>query len=239
MAPADRAPLSLYGGKDPRDLPRYTYPEAERATGVPATTVAAWVRGQTYPRKHDEGFFEPVIQRPNVEDKRLSFFNLIEVHVLRHLRRNSDPVKLRTVREARDVAQARYGIDRLLIHEDLRWSAGELFLATLSDLEHLSRSQQLVMKEILHDSLRRITFAGDKLPTDFWPVERLTANVNKKLILVSPLIAFGRPIVKRVGVSTSAIAERVNAGETAEAIMADYRLDKAELEEALAYEAAA
>lgn len=239
MRSAANRNLSLYGGKDPRDLPRYSYPEAARATGVPVSTVAAWVRGQAYRRKHDEGYFEPVIQRPDANDERLSFYNLIEVHVLRHLRRHVDPVRLTTVREARGVAQARFGIARLLIHEDLHWSAGQLFLERLSELEHLSRSEQLVMRDILLDSLNRITFDNHKLPSDFSPVERLTANMGKKLILVSPLISFGRPIVRRRGISTRAIADRLNAGESADAVMRDYEIEQAELEEALAYEAAA
>lgn len=239
MVPAGADELTLYGGKDPRDLPRYNYREAACATGVPASTVAAWVRGQTYRRKHDDGYFEPVIRRPYPDDDRLSFHNLIEVHVLRHLRRNVDPVKLGTVREALVVAQERFRIKRLLIHEDLRFGAGALFLERLGELEHLSKTQQLVMRDILYDSLKRITFDQGKLPTGFSPIERMTDNVGRKLILLSPFISFGRPIVKRLGISTRVIAERLNAGETADAVLGDYQLEKAELEEALAYEAAA
>ena len=57
--------LSLYGGQDPRELPRYTYNEASRATGVPASTIAAWVRGMPYAsHTGQKAFFEPVIRRP-------------------------------------------------------------------------------------------------------------------------------------------------------------------------------
>lgn len=238
VAPSRNDALALYGGRDPRDLPRYSYPEAARATGVPESTVAAWVRGQLYARKHDDGYFEPVIQRPDPDDRRLSFFNLIEVFVLRHLRRNVEPVKLGTVREALDVAQKRFGITRLLIHEDLRFRAGQLFLDRLGELEQLSRTQQLVMRGILLDSLQRIDFK-ERLPTDFWPTERLTPNTGKKLILVSPFVSFGRPVVRRVGVSTGAIADRLNAGEEPDDVLKDYELEQSELDEALAYEAAA
>lgn len=239
MIQADANAANLYGGKDPRDLPRYTYSEAARATRVPASTIAAWVRGQSFRRKAGgSGYSEPVIERPDADDDRLSFYNLIEVHILRVIRRHDDPVKLNIVREARAVAQDRHGISRLLIHEDLRWAAGQLFLDQLGKLDHLSRTEQIVMREILLDSLNRITFDNNKLPTDFSPVERLTPNAGKKLILVSPMISFGRPIVRRLGISTRSIADRLNAGETPEAVEADYTLEHAELEEALAYEAA-
>jgi uncharacterized protein (DUF433 family) len=226
---------SLYGGKDPRELPRYTYPEAERATGVPATTIANWVRGQEYPRKNDRGFAEPVILRP--DEGRLSFFNLIEVHVLRSLR-TKHAVKLKHVRQAAIVAEEKYNVDRLLISEQLRFDAGGLFLERYGELLQLTPAEQYAIKDVLGSYLARIEFGEGGLPKDFSPLERLTPT-GRKLILVSPLISFGRPIIKRLGITTQAIADRINAGESEEAIIEDYGLEKAELKEALAYESAA
>ncbi len=226
--------LVLYGGTDPRELPRYTYPEAARATGVPASTVAAWVRGQKYSRKQGDGFFHPVIRPPDENDSRLSFFNLIEIHNLRSLRGFPHGVKLRKVREALDVAEKRFGIDRLLIHEELRVGAGELFLDRLSSLEELSRSAQLVMRELLVAGLKQVDFS-DSIPIQFWPRERV-ATEGRKLILVSPHVSFGRPVVGRLGVSTFSIASRINAGEPPEAVRKDLGLTQDELNESLALE---
>jgi uncharacterized protein (DUF433 family) len=224
----------LYGGKDPRDLPRYTYPEAARATRVPASTIAAWVRGQEYTRKNDKGFFRPVIARPG--EGRLSFFNLIEVHVLRALR-TRHAVKLENVRRAAAIAEQQYGIERLLLNEQLRFGAGQLFLQQYGDLLQMTPTEQFAIREVLESHLERIEWT-DGLPRDFFPRERLT-QTGRKLILVSPLISFGRPVITRLGVTTRAIADRFNAGEPEESIIEDYRLEKAELKEALAYEAAA
>jgi uncharacterized protein (DUF433 family) len=58
-------------------------------------------------------------------------------------------------------------------------------------------------------------------------------------IVIDPRIAFGRPVIVRVGVSTSAIAERIDAGETIENIAADYDLCLSEIEQAAIYERAA
>jgi uncharacterized protein (DUF433 family) len=47
------------------------------------------------------------------------------------------------------------------------------------------------------------------------------------------------PIVIRAGVSTEAIAGRIDAGETVEALAEDYDLKPEEIEEAVLYERAA
>ena len=225
----------LYGGVDPRDLPRYSYPEAARATGVPASTIAAWVRGMGYGRKNDRGFFRPVIERPG--DGRLSFYNLIEVHVLRSLR-TKHAVKLNHVREAAEVAETKFNIPKLLLSEQLRFGAGQLFLEQYGKITHLTLSEQLTLGTLLVTYLDRIEFGDGGLPKDFSPLERLT-QTGRKLILVSPTISFGRPIVRRLGITTHAIAERINAGESEQSVSEDYGLEPAELTEALAYESAA
>ena len=225
----------IYGGMDPRDFPRYSYAEAARATGVPATTIAAWVRGQDYATKGGKEFFKPVIERPG--EGRLSFYNLIEVHVLRSLR-TKHAVRLQHVREAAAVAEAEYNIPKLLLSEELRFGAGELFLQQYGRIVQLSRAEQLVLQNVLNANLNRIEFGEGGLPRDFSPLERLTQS-GRKLILVSPTISFGRPIVRRLGITTRAIADRINIGESAAQLCEDYGLESDELTEALAYESAA
>ena len=103
-ATAILAEHELYGGKDPRNRPLYSFPEAGRATGIPASTLRAWFVGTTYGPRGDTTRFEPVIQRPDPNDVRVSFANLIEAHVLRALRTLHD-VRMNSVREAVDLAQ--------------------------------------------------------------------------------------------------------------------------------------
>ncbi len=226
--------VSLYGGQDPRELPRYSFPEAARATGVPASTIQAWVRGQRYTKKQGEGFFKPVIRPPEDRDPRLSFFNLIEIHNLRSLRDAPHRVKLSRVREALDVAEQEFGIERLLIHEDLRVGAGRLFLERLSTLEELSKGAQLVMQQILMEGLKRVDFS-EKVPVQFWPHERVPPATGR-VILVSPHVSFGRPVIGRIGVTTFSIASRINAGEPPDSVTQDLGLTPDELNEALAIE---
>jgi uncharacterized protein (DUF433 family) len=236
MTPVSREGVNfLFGGTDPRALARYSYSEAARATGVPASTVAAWVRGMGYGVKGGKGYFKPVIERP--VEGRLSFFNLIEVHVLRSLR-TKHAVKIQHVRDAAAIAEKQYDIQRLLLSEQLRFAAGELFLESYGRIVQLSRAEQLVLQGVLNSQLERIDFGEGGLPLDFSPLERVTPT-GRKLILVSPSISFGRPIVRRLGVTTRVIADRINAGEAPDDVCEDYGLERDELTEALAYESAA
>lgn len=230
--------LELYGGVEPRDQPWYTYPEAARATGIPPSTLRAWTLGQRYRRKHDRAFFAPVIARPSESDARLSFTNLIEAHVLRALRTVHE-VKLNYIREAVAIAEEQYGIQRLLISPDLRTSAGQLFLDHYTGLLELSRAKQLAMREVLTQYLERVQFDESQLPVEFHPFARMPRNTNQEIISLSPYVSFGRPLIRRVGVSTQAIVQRLEAGEPGEEVELDYGLEHEELEEAILYEAAA
>jgi uncharacterized protein (DUF433 family) len=230
--------LELYGGHDPRERPLYTFPEAARATGIPASTLRSWVVGRAYRRKRDVGHFQPVIARPDAHDTRLSFANLIEAHLLRALRTVHE-VKMRSIREALGVAESEFGIDRLLTSPQLKASAGQLFLDRYTDLLELSRSQQIAMRVVLEQYIERIVYDASKLPAEFYPFERSSRNQGKRLILLSPFVSFGRPVIKSRGISTRAVAQRLDAGESEDAIIKDYAISKAELEEAILYEAAA
>ncbi len=148
-------------------------------------------------------------------------------------------MKLTTVRDAVDIAQREHGIGRLLIHENLRYAAGELFLKQLGAIEHLSRSEQLWMREMLDASLRRIKWDKDQLPADFWPVGKRPGASDQKLILVSPYLSFGSAIVERRGITTHAIKSRFDLGEERSAIVVDYDLKEEEFDEAILYEAVA
>lgn len=223
---------------DPREVATYTYPEASRAINVPQSTLGAWVRGQSYRRKEDVGYFEPVIERPDPEDPRLSFTNLIEAHVLRALRTVHD-VSMAAVREALDLAESEFGIERLLIHRQLRTSAGELFLDRYHQIVSLSNSQQLVIREMFGRYLSRVEYDDLDLPVKLFPLTGGPLSESPRIIALTPYVSFGRPVVLRRGVSTGAIRSRFDAGESIEHIAEDYELSREEVQEAVRYEVAA
>ncbi|MBI2567469.1 MAG: DUF433 domain-containing protein [Candidatus Schekmanbacteria bacterium] len=58
-------------------------------------------------------------------------------------------------------------------------------------------------------------------------------------LLVDPWVAFGKPTVAGHGISTAAIARRIDAGETVADLARDYDLLPEQIEGAVVYEQAA
>jgi uncharacterized protein (DUF433 family) len=229
--------FSIYGGFDPADLPRYNYREAARATDVPASTIGVWVSGMHHKRPNGStGFYRPIIVRPDDDDTRLSFNNVLEVNALRALRQVHE-VRLDAVRKAIDCARDEHGIDRLLTDDRLRASGGRIFLDYYFRLVELSNSQQLAMRAMLRTSLRRVEI-DEGLRASLYPTPR-NSDPSKRPIVVSPYLSFGSAVIERIGVSTHAIRSRFDLGEERADIAADYGLNEEEFDEAILYEAAA
>jgi uncharacterized protein (DUF433 family) len=57
--------------------------------------------------------------------------------------------------------------------------------------------------------------------------------------MLDPTVAFGRPVLARLGVATSVIVDRINAGEERTELAKDYGASNEEIMDALAYERAA
>lgn len=60
----------------------------------------------------------------------------------------------------------------------------------------------------------------------------------RRVIAIDPRIAFGRPIILRAGITTRAISDRIDAGESDMEIAADYGLTIEEVRQALLFESA-
>jgi uncharacterized protein (DUF433 family) len=168
----------------------------------------------------------------------LSFSNLIEAHVLRSLRTDHG-VSVKALRDALIYAEKELGVDRLLLRPELRTGAGKVFLDPYEALIDLSASGQIAIRLAFEEHLKRIEWDSFRFPVRLFPFISPATPTEERPIAIDPRIAFGRPVVVRVGVSTSAIAERIDAGETVETIAADYDLGPSEVEQAALYERAA
>jgi uncharacterized protein (DUF433 family) len=142
---------------------------------------------------------------------------------------------VKDLRAALRYAEQTLGVDRLLLSRELRTNGGTLFLDRYGELISLSHSGQLAMRKMFDQHLARIDWDLPRL-YPFLAYETLTPA---RPIAIDPRIAFGRPVLVRKGVSTHVIAERIDAGETVEALASDYDLARAEIEEAVLYERAA
>lgn len=221
----------------PAERPRYTIGQAAQYLRISSTTLRSWVVGRPYPAGGGSRYSHPLIDRPDEQDLRLSFNNLVEAHVLRALR-TRHKVPMSAVRSALDYAENQFKVKRLLLSEELRAAAGTVFLERLDELIDLGRAGQIVIKELLQAHLQRIDRSIEGLPVRLFPVS-IRGLDGPKVVVIDPQISFGRPYIAGKGVRTSTIVERLDAGESREDVARDYALEDLEIDEAILYERAA
>lgn len=223
---------------DIRDHAAYGIAEAARYVRLPAATLRSWLVGREYPKADGKGKFHPLIKPAKREPLQLSFYNLVEAHVLRALR-TEHGVALAALRSAIAYAEKKERIDRLLLSPELRTHAGQVFLDRYVELINLSASGQLAIRKTFEDHLARVEWDKWKFPVRLFPYGSSALRGEQRPIVIDPQIAFGRPIVPSAGVSVLAIADRIDAGETVEAVAQDYDLSPEEVEQAVLYTRAA
>ena len=223
---------------DPRDQPAYPLAEAARYLKLPIATLRSWVAGRPYPTSEGVSRFQPLIHPARRKPPALTFWNLIEAHVLRSLRTDHG-VSIKAVRQALSYAEKALKIQRLLLRKELRTEAGKIFLDRYGELIDLSASGQLAMRHLLDEHLKRIEWDDWQFPIRLYPFLSVESSSATRPIAIDPKIAFGRPVVISAGVSTAAIAERIDAKETVEELAADYGVTTTEIEQAVLFERAA
>lgn len=222
---------------DPRDTPRYAVAEAARyIPGLSPATLRSWVKGRTYPRKHDQGTFQPLIQLPIPEAGRLSFNNLVEAHILYGLR-TYHAITVPHLRTALHYAEAEFGLDRLLLRTELLASPGNLFVERYDQLVNLGKGGQLGMRRILSAYLKRVHHDSAGWARRLFPL--LPSDSGRKDVAIDPEIAFGKPILLRCGVRVATLADRFDGGEPLARLAEDYGIEEEEVEEAITYARAA
>ena len=222
---------------DIRNQPAYGVAEAARYLRLPAATLRTWLVGREYPRGEAQAKFHPLIKPACGSPLQLSFYNLIEAHVLRALR-TQHGVALAELRKAIAYAERKLELHRLLLSPELRTHAGQVFLDRYVELIELSASGQLAMRKLFERHLQRVEWDDWKFPVRLYPYVD-TPSGGALPIAIDPNVAFGRPVVRRNGISTAAIADRIDAGETVEALAEDYDLSREEVEQAVLYSRAA
>ena len=130
-------------------------------------------------------------------------------------------------------------IERLLLNQELRTHAGQVFLDRYLELINLSASGQLAMRKMFEEHLQRVEWDEWQFPVRLYPYVDATRRGGERPIAIDPKIAFGRPVIRRAGISTGAIADRIDAGEQVADLAADYDLSADEIEQAVLYARAA
>ena len=102
---------NLYDGGNPQNIPTYAISDAARYLRIPAGTIRSWTAGRSYPVSQGERFFEPLISTDDLKPRLLSFTNLVEVHVLRAIRKYHK-IQLDKVRSALDFLEDQLRVSR-------------------------------------------------------------------------------------------------------------------------------
>ncbi|WP_204141260.1 DUF433 domain-containing protein [Halomicronema sp. CCY15110] len=222
----------LYRGRDPRDIPTYTIPDAARYLRIPAGTVRSWTVGRSYPVTEGKRFFEPLIAVPQQTPRLLSFTNLIEIHVLRAIRKHHK-IQLDKVRTALDFLEAQLNVTHPLAHEEFRTDGISLFIDRYGTLINASAQGQTQLKAVLTQHLERIEPDDSGLAIKLYPFTRSDEAHNPRIVVIDPRIAFGRLVIDGTGIPTSIIAERYKAGDSLQDLTEDYDCDLSQIEEAI------
>ncbi|MCS6813216.1 MAG: DUF433 domain-containing protein [Cyanobacteria bacterium] len=222
----------LYGGHDPRDIPTYSIGYAARCLRIPAATIRSWTVGQTYPVAKGERFFQPLIPIADRKPRQLSFTNLIELHVLRAIRKHHQ-LKLSAVRQALDFIDQHFKIDHPLAREQFRTDGVDLFIDRYGEIINVSRQGQLDLRNSLNAHLERIQPDDSGFAIKLYPFTRSDEAHNPKIVVIDPRIAFGRLVIAGTGIPTHIIAERYKAGDSLQDLVDDYECEPSQIEEAI------
>lgn len=248
--------MEIYGGRDPREQPVYGPREAAACLNIPESTLLRWTVGHAG--------VGPVLTVED-EQRRLSFFNLLEAFVLDELRRRSR-FSLQELRHIIDELRAEYPelkyplaqVDvsvtaplpaqtyDVVSPSGLRFdkrrrtrSRAQLFTQSSgSPLVNISaRGRNLVLTDVLRDFLKRV----EKHPVE--GIVRLYPFITKdrdpespRTVAVDPTVAFGKPVIDGTGIPTAAVYQLFNAGDEIREIAEEYNREPSEIEAAIRYE---
>lgn len=222
----------LYGGLDPRDIPTYAISEAARYLRIPAGTIRSWVAGRAYTTSQGRQYFKPLILTPDPKPRLLSFTNLIEVHLLRAIRKDHQ-IQLDKVRAALDYIESQLQVSHPLARTQFRTDGMDLFIEHYGTLINASRSGQTDLKDALNAHLARIEPDDTGLAIKLYPFTRSQETNNPRLVVIDSRIAFGRLVIAGTGIPTHIIAERYYAGDSIDDLADDYNCNHETIEEAI------
>lgn len=223
---------SLYRGEDPRELPSYSIRETAHYLRIPLATLRSWVMGRWYPTEQGKRYFAPIIALPDRNKPLLSFVNLVETHVLDAIRREHN-VPLHKVRTALQYLKRQFPSEHPLADQSFETDGSNLFIQKLGQLINVSHEGQLAIRELLDSHLRRIQRDPSGLAVKLYLFTRKRTPEEPKVVVIDPLVSFGKPVLSGTGVPTAVIAERYKAGESIDELANDYGRQRAEIEEAI------
>lgn len=185
----------IFTDQDVRELPAYGIAEAAGYLRLPVSTLRSWLLGQNYRVGDSPKFFKPVIEIADRKERHLSFINLVEAFVLAGIRRQHE-IPLPKVRKA--------------------------FVEKMGSLIGATQEGQIQMRDIIRDRLERVRRDPKGVPQKIVLFPARSDRKGSADVVIDPRLSFGRPVLDRLGVRTSILAERFDAGDSIEVLAREY-----------------
>ncbi len=204
------------------EIAAYGTVEVSHWLRIPRPTLCSWIS--------KDGIIVPA------EPHLLSFANILELHVLKGMRRIHE-VSMQRIRRAVGHVQDKYPSRHPLIDRDFETDGVDIFIKHLDEYINVSKQGQAGFKEIVSTYLRRIGRTATGLPEALYPFVLTDQASEPDLISMNPKIAFGKPVIRNTAISTALVAARFNgARESVTALASEYGLPEAQIEEAIRWE---
>jgi uncharacterized protein (DUF433 family) len=223
---------NIYGGIDPRDIPTYSIADAARYLRIPAGTIRSWTVGRNYPTAKGSCVSKALIKIRESKPRLLSFTNLVEVHVLRAIRKQHK-IQLDKVRIALDYINEEFELPHPLARERFRTDGVDLFIERYNSLVNTSKREQTELKDAFNAHLERIEPDDSGLAIKLYPFTRSHEEDNPQIVVIDPQISFGRLTIAGTGIATRVLADRYQAGDSIDELAYDYDCERLLIEEAI------
>ena len=181
--------------------------------------------------------FLALIEAADTPARLLSFYNLCELHTLAAIRRHYR-IPMPAVRSALGYLKAKLRAPRPLLAAEFLTNGIRLFVQHAGATIDVSRQGQATLSDDLDRDLRRVERDARGIAVKLFPVTRDAPGIADQphLVVIDPKLAFGRPILANAGVTTAVIQDRFLAGDSPREMAEDYRVDEANIWEALRFE---
>lgn len=234
--------------EDRRSKPVYSIEEAAGYLRIPINTLRAWTIGRL--KANGRGSYEPVLQLVNQELRRLSFYDLVEAHILRAAVDQNVPLQ-QLRRGLAYLRKMHPASPRPLLTYDFLTDGKNLLVGGMlgskkKDQEALLNASgygQLEMTPMIEEHIQLVkrfdeylTLVGrdrTKMPDTLFPRD------GGHVVSITSGVVSGRPVIEGTRIPTSVVAQRFHAGEDLKTLAKDYHLPKEKIEAAIKYETAA
>jgi uncharacterized protein (DUF433 family) len=200
------------------EAPNYSLIEAGQYLRLRPHEIRRWIR-------------EQIVQAP---PNGLSFNNILELHVLKGLRKGTG-LPMQRIRKALQEYSRTENVAHPLLDPRLETDGLHLFLHEGEEYQNLNRSRQMGLPQILSTYLKRI----DRLDNGeviYFPFITSEESSDPKTIQMTPGVAFGRPVLAKTGIAADIIVGRFQARDTIADLAEEYGVSAAMIEDCVRWE---